>query len=139
MADFIVEHERWQHASYYDFVAGLYLQKGHGQVPAVSQAQGRIAARVNQGRWIVECPNAGCGGALCVSSRAPYFLCYECGSPENGGQWYNVHFPPQKTAIERLLLLRPAKNPWEADSRNWYPSETVEELSSENRERGLPD
>ena len=137
--DQIVEHEDWQHATYYDFVAGLYLQKGHGQIPPFSAAQNRIAAKINQGRWIVECPNAGCGGALCVTSRQPYFLCYECGSPENGSQWREVHFPPLKGAIELVLLKRShgGRGSFNASNRNWVPSETLAELIADNQARGI--
>ena len=137
--DHIVEHEHWQHSSFIEFSAGFFLQKGHGRLPPLTAAQNLIEAKINQGRWIVECPNTGCGGALCISSRQPYFICLECASPENGGRWYRIHFPPQKKVIEGILLKRPARDPWLASNRNWAPSETVAELRAENRARGLGD
>ena len=136
MADFIVEHESWHKASLETLVRDAMKNNGLGAPPPLSHVQNKLWAEVNHGRWIVTCPSR-CGGAIIVSSHQPLFLCPDCGSSENGGKWYNVIFPANKEAIEKLLLKRPAFNPMRAANRNWKPDESVSDLEWENQERGI--
>ena len=139
MADYIVHHEQQQpHRNLPDFVQEIWGRMKCGWVPPVTNIQGTVTAYINDGRWVADCP-AGCGGALVVSERQPIFICADCGSPENGDNWYAVAFPAQKTSIERVLLKRPARAPDRAHTRHWLPGETVDKLKAENRARGLPE
>lgn len=139
MADYIVHHEQFQpHLAFVRFVQEYWRRVGLGIVPPITNVQGQVLARINEGRWIAECP-AGCGGALIVTQNPALFICPDCGSPENGNNWYAVSFPAEKTAIERVLLARPARRPDQAHTRNWVPGETAADLKRENRQRGLPE
>lgn len=85
------------------------------------RAAGKIAARVNHGRWIVECPQDRCGGAQLASQIDLRFVCVECGAGP-----YKVVWPKTRAAIEEALEPRPEAN------RNWHPGETVKDLHAEN-------
>ena len=105
-------------------------QYSHKPLPPFSEVQGQIVPVVNHGRWIAECPNR-CGGAVVASEAEPYFICPYCGSPENGGRWYRVAFPPDKAQIENALRERKVQN------QNWFASEKAADLVAENRARGV--
>lgn len=96
-------------------------------------ANATIHARVYEGRWIVDCPDMGCGGAHVASSTDRRFFCNQCHNHGVGGRWVTVLWPSEeeRQTIERLLLLRPMPN------RNWWPGETVGLLRAENIEHGL--
>ena len=85
----------------------------------------RVAARVNWGRWVVDCPR--CPDAAVMDPGAPMFLC-KCGAPAE------VVWPPEETVygIERLLLMRP-----DPSTRNWVPEETLVDLMVENGAHGI--
>lgn len=131
--DVIIHHEHWQQTTFAQFVATYWKRQGHGPLP--KQVNGSLAAYVNHGRWIVECPN--CSSALVVSEQDPRFICVECGSPENRSCWYAVAFPADKADIEEALLRRPARDGFRAGTRNWETRETVADLRRENRQRGI--
>ena len=136
--DKVFEHEDHQpRLALRDFIASMWASRGIGIPPAFELAQGILDAEVNHNRWVVDCPEPNCGGALIVTSRESYFLCPECGSPGNGGNWYNVRFPPEKRAIEEALKKRPLHDPRYRGTRNWRPMETVAALRLENRTHGL--
>ncbi len=135
MPDVIYRHEDWQHTDFVSFVASYFTRRGW-TLPPIKNARNTVFAEVNQGRWIVECP-ARCGGAVCVSRAVPLFLCTECGSPENKGNWYSVTFPKDATAIEAVLLRRPERDSWQAATRNWKPGESLRKLKTENLVRGI--
>ena len=130
MPDVIREHEHWQGMNWRQFVAAV-VKPGEKAPPPIAVPVNSIMAYVNEGRWIAECPS-GDGMAFCVSSQQPIFWCPLCGNIANGGQWLTITFPPQKTAIERLLLFRP-----EGVNRNWVWPETVAGLRQENQIHGL--
>ena len=137
--DYIVHHEHFQpHRGFVNFIQEYWGRAGLGRVPPLGNVQGEVSARINEGRWLADCP-AGCGGALIVTMQPALFICVECGSTENGGNWYTVRLPPNKVAIEAVLLLRPASRPDHATTRNWIPGETVAQLKQENRDQGLPE
>lgn len=94
----------------------LLEQRSHGQLrygrPYGVDLGGTPAyARLNYGRWLVECP---CGEAQIVSPHDPRFFCFQCA---NGGTrlWRNVIWPdpPHRAAIERDALAVDER------ARNW--------------------
>jgi hypothetical protein len=87
-----------------------------------------VEARVNHGRWIVDCPY--CPGA--EMARADGFFCCDCRNTDAEGDTLTVQFPAEREEIERLLLVRPVM----AD-RNWRPGESLENLVTENEGLGL--
>lgn len=127
----IVEHQDWAQVPYRRLLAEAYGQQGWGPLPPDSQIIGTVNAYVNHGRWIAECPVSSCGGAVIADPVDLLFICYQCGKG-----WYNVIFPPFKTGIERLLLLRPrvGNHP---KTRNWLPTQTLADLIRENQEEGI--
>jgi hypothetical protein len=90
-----------------------------------------VAARVNEGRWIADCPF--CGGAQFTSPDDRRFLCADCGNMAIGGKWMRVVWPAAPEAIEDELIIRPTEN------RHWLPHESVADLQRENAEHGLGD
>lgn len=87
-------------------------------------------ARINQNRWIVDCPD--CGGAEYAFRDTPLMMCASCFNGGIGGKWRPVVFPPAKklAVVESVLGLRP--NP---ATRNWSRGESVAALRRENKER----
>lgn len=139
-ADRILTHEDWQRLSLRDFIGEELGKRGFGPPPTTASAVGQVIAYVNHGRWVADCP-AGDGGALCVSMKDPFFMCPYCANEDNAGQWYRVRFPARATRerLEHALLVRPAKNGFEATTRNWRPGETDADLRRENRRMNLRD
>jgi hypothetical protein len=92
-------------------------------------------ARVNQGRWIADCPTAACGGAEFVSlSEQHGFFCCECRNAATDNVCIPVVLPDEKTIgqVAAYLCARPAPA-----TRNWHPDEPVKQLQQENREHGI--
>lgn len=89
-------------------------------------------ARVNNGRWIADCP-FGDNGAELVAEDGLFFCC-ECRNATVDHAYLRVLMPdePTRKTIEALLLARP-----EDANRNWLPYETVEALAQENEEHGV--
>ena len=127
--DKLIEHEDWQGKDYLDFLKAFWMRRQKTAFPIKANAKNQVETTINEGRYIVSCPN-NCGGATIISSKQMFFICVRCGSPENDGQFYNVRFPQEKVKIEELLLKRPLIN------RNWA-KETVAELENENRAKGV--
>lgn len=94
-------------------------------------AKESVPVLVNHGRWIVECPTPGCGGAQATSPEDPRFLCTYCANIGTGGKWIRVVWPRDPEAIEELLVDRPA------NAQNWRPGESAELLRAENLEHGI--
>ena len=118
-----------------EFIRQFLTRKGLPQ--PTNAVKGEVQAHVNAGRWLVDCPVPGCYGAVVVSFTERFFVCPNCGSPENGGAWYRVTFPPQQAQIEQELLKRPAQDGWRAANRNWELGETVDDLRQQNRAKGI--
>jgi hypothetical protein len=87
-----------------------------------------IPVRVNHGRWVWECPL--CHGAEMAFKDLPVGYCWTCGNVWCGGLWVPLAFPAESAEIEGALAARPL-----AQTRNWYPDESVDDLHVENRER----
>jgi hypothetical protein len=96
-------------------------------------ANAMVQAVVDHGRWIVTCPENGCGGAQVACDRDRRFLCNVCLNARHGGKWIKVAWPgPKKRQeIERLLMARP-----DFETRSWW-GEDVKILLAENIEHGL--
>lgn len=89
-------------------------------------------ARLEHGRWIVDCP-LGCGGAQFASKAHKKFFCVDClhrGPNEEGskaeGRWVRVKFPRDLDDIEEEILLRKKDQ-----HRNWKPGESIDQLRGE--------
>ena len=134
----ICQHEDWQREPFRRFLGHHLLRNGLPLDGLQQTPQGTVLAEVNHGRWIANCPNPGCGGALVVTEADPIFLCTDCASEDNGGRPYRVVFPSAraKADIERELLKRPLQA-GRARSRNWLPGETVTDLKAEAKRYGL--
>ncbi len=131
MDERIRQHEDWQRVPFRAFIREHLARNGFaGELPKQADWTGAVNALINHGRWLVECPVEGCGGALTVSREESYFLCVYCRNVDNGGQWYRVLYPGARTEIETLLLARPL-----AGQRNWRPGESVAQLRQENAQR----
>jgi hypothetical protein len=106
--------------------AAIARKSSTGQRIRVSESTEAIEARIDHGRWIVECP---CGAGNAVDVAAKIALCFGCGTAH-----LNVRLPEQRTAraIERALLARP-----HVKTRNWQPDESVDDLMNENLRHGV--
>lgn len=108
-----------------------------------------LNARMNHGRWIVDCPNPECRGAELARPGEP-FVCSDCHIQEaieqggvagastrarqiaeSRGEVYALHFPADKAAIEAALRPRPL------ESMNWTPGESQDLLRRENAAHGI--
>lgn len=93
---------------------------------------------LNHGRWIVECPRCtwAAQGAIEDFRRQHSF---ECGRLPSGlvvggcGYKDELGIPAAQTvaAIERIVGARPAVN------KNWYPSESLDDLRAQNAEHEI--
>lgn len=103
----------------------------------------KVEARIDWGRWLVDCP---CGGAALVTAEEPFTYCTNCGNGYVGGEALTVVFPPDRAEIEAELLLRPMYEvvgapPTQAAlmskpqvfglERGWKPGETVKDLQEQ--------
>ena len=133
--DKILHHEDTQGMALASWLYTAVKRGGPGLKPTTdTHTTQRVEAYVNYGQWVAECPS-GDGGAIQASRTEP-FMCPECWNEPWGGQWLEVVYPANKTAVEAVLLARPkVRNDYR--TRNWVPSETVAVLQAENAERGL--
>jgi hypothetical protein len=139
MDDYIVQHQDLQPEPYLTMVRAMYMRMGFGPLPDPTEdnTSGEVAARINHGRWLVDC--GGCNSALVVDLSQLVFMCVECGNAANDGKWFQVTVPSNRKAIETELLKRPmnGRNPAEAVNRNWSPGETVAMLKKENTDHDI--
>ena len=137
--DYIVQHQDLQPEPYLTMVNRMYMGMGFGPLPEPTKANtaGEVAARINHGRWMVDC--GGCNSAQVVDLSELVFMCVECGNAGNEGKWLQVTVPGNRKAIEDVLLQRPmnGRNPADAKNRNWEPGETVAALKKENTDHGV--
>ena len=131
----LIAHENNHDIPYRAWTGAHFRKKGWG-TPSIEDAQNMVTPEVNHGRWIIECPG-GCGGAVIASWEFLYYICVECGSPDNDGEWYRVAWPPEWARVEALLASRPAKDLRRATTRNWKPGEAMASLEAENRAHGV--
>ncbi len=86
---------------------------------------GPVDARVNHGRWIVDCPNCKSGALTHPDWRIA--CCGECGCVMPV-----VTVPTDADVIAALLLRRPTR-----EVQNWFPHESVQDLERENAQHGV--
>lgn len=84
-----------------------------------------IAARINHGRWLADCPN--CHGGALTHPEWKLACCGECGCVMTA-----IEFPVALRDIEVTLLKRPVRA-----VQNWMPGETVADLARENLAHGV--
>lgn len=97
--------------------------------PSVFYLGMKLEARINQGRWVIDCPF--CKGAETIWPGEPWFLCAACRN--NGTDLaIRVELPKNKAKIEEALDKRP-----EPENRNWTPGETLSDLKTENEKQGV--
>lgn len=84
-----------------------------------------IAAHVNHGRWVFRCP--ACQAGVLTHPAWGLGCCFGCGAV-----YTRVMFPPDRSAIEQALVIRPA-----LATRNWTPGESLETLRAENDAHGV--
>ena len=93
-------------------------------------------ARVNHGRWIVDCPATDCYAALRATGDTALCDCRDesvCDHPEIPHDLvFLVEWPADADEITRILDLRPTR-----PNRNWWPGETLEALKAENVTNGV--
>jgi hypothetical protein len=100
-------------------------RRARGMPPVVLVADARIvAAYVNHGRWVADCPE--CGGGIGGWPASPDGACLDC------GHVYAVAYPPDWNRAEDLLGRRPPRHRhWRCDR-----GETVTELEAEDEVLG---
>jgi len=81
-----------------------------------------VKARVNHGRWIVDCA---CGGAELAFDEG-LFMCQACMNGGHKHKYRHLVFPKNRPLIEAALIQRPEPN------RNWWPGESLAQLKAEN-------
>lgn len=89
-------------------------------------------ARVDAGRWIVNCPF--CPAAYFAHPVERRSWCINCQNRGAGGRWVCVAWPDNWRAIESVLVVRPAP-----ENRQWRPGDSVADLVALNVARGLPE
>lgn len=85
--------------SMYSYVQGRLTMKGV-QVPPPDAfaAEPTVTARVETGRWILDCPF--CYSAELGDPDDPRFYCLGCGNGKAGGLWLHVEYPPYDVDAE---------------------------------------
>lgn len=113
MAD-TIHHLRTIHGmSHEDWVRARLGAKR--QLDAMPERQGEtvLPARIDAGRWLVDCPGEHCTGAELADPEDLRFFCTTCLNADVGGQWLRVAFPRNREAIEtRVLALPPRERFW---------------------------
>ena len=102
-----------------------------GRIPSLSEIDAQALptfARVNQGRWITDCPQERCPGTSYVWINGPHqFLCNVCANLGIRCRWRLVIVPSDWNDIERVLFER-----YIPTERNWSVGETIDDLLAEN-------
>ncbi len=142
ITDRILHHEDRREVAITGYLAEAMFRNGRGvppPAPATTAGLPTVVARIDDGRWLVDCPSDYCNGAVVVSATVPLYICPDCGSPDTG--WCAVVYPDEKADIEALLLARPQNmgrvGPLRGGPRFWFPHETLDDLARENRELGV--
>lgn len=90
-------------------------------------APGTSYARMNWGRWVVDCSSPYCTGALKLPPHTTSMRCVDCGFRTT-----NIIWPLDTGAIETLLNLRP-----DIKTRNCEPGENSDQILVENIAHGI--
>ena len=97
---------------------------------ALGAADGVFQPLVDRGLWKAKCPT--CSGYTVVRRNVLTHICYPCWDQPDGPYWRTLEWPDDVADIESMLLCRP-----NVANRNWYPPETVADLSAENIANGV--
>lgn len=103
--------------------------KSPSHLPSSTTNAATAYARVDLGRWIVDCP--WCKSAQAASREDHRFFCVECRNVAVHSAWVPVFWPNEWEEIEALLAHRQVGNQW------WSPGETLAKLEAENKEHGV--
>lgn len=123
--DYFIQVEQW------------WLASGMGwHLPGTSERAHILLARVDEGRWVVDCPVPTCGDAKVIAQTNPIYICHVCGSEANNRKWYDVRIPRNWQGIQVELLRNPAPRAFYAVNRNWTPGQTIADLTAERRTQG---
>lgn len=125
--------EQFGHADWRAHAAKYPSSTGDAALPQGIAAGPSVSARIEQGRWIADCPTLDCSGAEFVSFDSPVFFCCECRNAAFGNKTLPMDAPSGKTKtdIEAVLLARADRV-----NRNWLSGETLAHLKAENRAQG---
>lgn len=86
-------------------------------------------ARIDAARWLADCTNPDCNGAMACWPEHAQAACFDC------GYIFNVTYPPPPVVMEAIdaLALRPELN------RHWDPgTEEPSDLRQQNIQYGYP-
>lgn len=102
-------------------------------LPPVGQTKKlTLAAHVNHGRWMVDCPF--CGSSQHAAVTDPWFYCGVCCN-QPARQTLPVVFPKNAEQLVAVLEARPLPR-----FRNWHPGEAIKDLQAQDEDaiaRGL--
>jgi hypothetical protein len=84
-----------------------------------------VNARVDWGRWVIDCT---CGTVVMVQPEWTYAPCAECGIVHQA-----IVYPAERTTVEQLLDVRQQRTQFFDPA-----TETIEMLIAENLAHGLP-
>ena len=101
--------------------------------PYIDEDAPPAIGRVYHDRWIVDCPEPGCGDASFIWLDALLYMCANCFNEALGGRWRRVEVPDaaEREELERILAYRALPQ-----HRNWSPEETAGALRAQNAEQG---
>lgn len=68
---------------------------GRRRYRILAELSGTVAARLDAGRWLADCPF--CGGAEMVARSAPFF-CLSCGMAGNGRRPMTILYPDDEVS-----------------------------------------
>lgn len=132
----ILTHEDMFTLPYMGFVRGMAAKKSMHAPARDDVTDGNpVKARVDWGRWIVDCPD--CNSAAIVSEKSRVYWCLTCGNASIKFAWRRVQMPRNRSEIEAVLVKRPAAAANNAPNRNWKPGETLAELEKVNLDNGV--
>ena len=109
---------------YRKWIAFIISAKFPGATPDWRIAGESVKARIIRSDWVAQCPD--CDGGQIIEPGDP-FICVTCQNVKNGGKARTIEMPPNREAIEKVLLRR--INP---RTRNWKDGECVQGLLIEN-------
>lgn len=108
----------------------FWPHRTHPFTPPTGVAVGPDAAvhvLVNQGRWVIECPD--CPSAQVASHTDRRFFCVDCENRAVAGLWRPVLWPDDPATVEQLMA-----GFVEEKRRNWVPKEAFDARA---RRRGM--
>lgn len=141
MESMLIDGKRSMELELVEFVRGedfaRMLRLAGGRVPSISDIDTQALpsfARVNQNRWIADCPQERCPGTSYVWINGPHqFICNVCANLGIRCRWRPLIVPADWREIERVLFER-----FIPTEREWSPGQTVDDLLAINLTMGYP-